>query len=46
MVRYHETDICNPNTQGYQVTLNNHSDQLNPKNDEYQPLVQAPTTLI
>lgn len=46
MVRYHETDIYNPNIQAYQDTLKNHSDQLNSKNNEYQPLLQASTTLM
>lgn len=36
MPRNHDADICNPNNEAYQDALDNHSNQLNPNNENCQ----------
>jgi hypothetical protein len=35
MPRNHEADICNPTSDAYQNSMDNHANQLNPNNQEY-----------
>ena len=36
MPKNHEADICNPTSEAYQKALDNHSNLLNPNNENYQ----------